>query len=135
MDIEFDAMDPEKLEKGAWDKLDEETEIRVRRANNPQFRKRLEELREEAVRKLGVDEEDRIPEEVSRDILAQAAAEYLLTDWRGMTSGGEEFPYSQEAALSLLRDRRHEVFLGQVLLKANDQELFRTKRREKLGNV
>ena len=133
MDIEFDAIDPKKEERGAWDFVDDVTEVRVRRANYEPFRARLAVLREEVTQQLKLEDEEDIPAKEAREILVTAISEELLTDWRGMMSGGEELKFCQEESMKLLGDPRHSQFLGQVLLKSNDMELFRVKRRVELG--
>lgn len=130
MDLVKDRIDPQKAKMGAPYNLDGTTTVQVRRWNNPDYRTRILELREDYIGQNQIGEDETLPEEVTRQVMARAMSEHVLVGWSGITRDGKEVPYSQEAAYEFLCDEGFEEEMFKIINASNSRERFLTDRKE-----
>lgn len=130
MDLVRDRIDPEKAKLGSTYNLDETTSVKVRRWNNPEYRTKILELREEWISEHKHPEDQVLPEDVTRDIMAKAMSEHILVDWSGFTKDGEVLPYSQGAAYEFLSDEGFEEEMMRIINASNTRASFLTERKK-----
>ena len=51
-------------------------------------------------------------------------AEHILVDWKGISKGGEELPYSLENAIALLSDPKYEDLYQWVFNESTKKENY-----------
>ena len=93
------SVDENKQTEGTWVEF-EGSEFCIAYANNPTFikaKKRLERPYERKIRQNKLNEEDQ------RRITCEALVEGVLVDWKNVTDGKKEIPYSKEIATEALR--------------------------------
>ena len=107
---------------GVWVELDSKTSIKVRRLGCKAFRDSLKEKSEKykvALRLQNLDDD------VAERIYAEALAETILIDWRGMELGDSVIEYSAEQAYEILSDEENKDFKELVVELAREAETFR----------
>ena len=104
MDFSKDYIEPEKKLLGVWIKPseDEDVEFRVRPYSQTTYYLAIGEEME--VRKIEIDAiADKIKREAEyRKIINQKLVEIFLLDWKNVSVGGEQIPFSVEKATDLL---------------------------------
>lgn len=128
MDLVRDRIDPEKAKRGTKFNLDDDTWVKVRRWNNPEYRTRILELREDWITANKHPEDQTLPDDVTRDIMAKAMSECVLVDWGGFFKDGEELPFSVKAAYDFLSDEGFEEEMMRIINAANSRARFMTER-------
>jgi hypothetical protein len=94
------ATDSDKEKEGAWVEFGSECSVKIARINNPNYVRefrRLTKVHKQAIRRGTLDEE------TADDILIEAMAKSIVTDWKGLKEDGVEIPYSVENAIRLLK--------------------------------
>lgn len=130
MKISKFATDLELEESGVWVDIGEGARLRVARVGNPRYRKRLRELLAPHKRLVRI---DKLPEDLSDELVIKAFAETILLDWEGLEDdNGEPIEYSVEHAIELLTGLRD--FRMMVAEIANEQEAFRREEQKEEGN-
>ncbi len=81
-------------EEGEWKEMETEDDPQ------PQFKiktlkpHRINEIKRKCMKKKGI----RYPDGLDDEMLTKLILHECLVDWKGLTKGGEEFPYNQENA-------------------------------------
>lgn len=132
VDLVRDKLDFKKSNDGVWVKIRDFGEVKIRRWNNPEYRKTALVLREAKLEELGKDPDFILSEEESYDIMVKAACQDVILDWKGIESDGQPVPYSQELASSTFLDP-DEAWKDQfydIVAAANERAKFVRERRE-----
>ena len=125
-DIKKEFLTDEKKEiEGVWESIGEGCNIKVARANNPNYNKWFTRLTKPVRRQL---RNETLPEKKSEQILIKLMAKTILLDWEGMYEGGVELEYSEENAIRLLTE--YKDFRQQVDDLSKSIELFRAEEDE-----
>jgi hypothetical protein len=102
--------DSKARDEGVWVPLpgtDDGTEIRVRSEDYAPYRRAITRIveRQQTTGRFSARQGSRIGDPVEFDVnRAKAIVEHLLLDWKGVTDGGQEIPYSKEEAERYLTD-------------------------------
>ena len=137
LDIQKHAF-KESSNKGRWVELSEGGEVLVARWNNPEFRKLQTKLyqdyrnpRANGPRIKG----NKIPPQVQEEITQKLVEKTILMDWRGFSSGTEEFAFTPENKKLILTDERFRWIFDEIVAAAMDEEAYRNEGiEEDLGN-
>lgn len=131
------AIDVDRLEKGAWI---EETEIpglrlKVRGANNHDWRKLQQKLLEQVPRKSRLG--GRLELDTSDEIQTKLLLHCCLLDWGGLEDKqGNPIPYSLEQARTFLTDPQYGRFRDAVVVAANlVADIKEADTKEAVGNL
>jgi len=122
MDLNVFETDANKSNDGVWCPVDTETEVKIARYGNKNFQRSLQ--REMAPYKRIINT-GAMKDDVADKIMCTALAEGILVDWRGMKYGGEDLPYSIEAAVEILMNPKLRDFRQLVVELSQEMELFR----------
>ena len=115
-------IDDDVATKGVWQEFFKGSELLIASAENPSYRAALAKGgRSNKVKLDGDPTSDTVT--LTKKVTAQAMAQYLLLDWKGLTKGGEPLPYSRTEAFELLM--KSPQLFDSVQEKANDESLFR----------
>lgn len=115
----------ESSEQGQWVALgSDNAKVKVARIGNKQYQafiKKATKPYAAAMRsKAG------ISDEVFEKIIAEAMADSILLDWRGIKDDeGNDIPYSKQKALEILTDPAYKDFAELISSLANEAETFR----------
>lgn len=127
MDLKRVKIDLDSEVGGVWHTVDDLTEIKVARYNNPVFQKEMQAAAEDlpTIPKAlqNVVDLDKSPE--YEDKLNRLIASTILVDWRGMFDDGEELPYSEDAAYTVLSDPKLKDFREYVLKLSMNASYYR----------
>jgi hypothetical protein len=93
------SVDEAKQSEGTWVEF-EGSEFCIAYANNPTFLKEKKRLERPFKRQI---ERGTMNEEDQRRITCEALATGVLVDWKNVTDGKKEIPYSKEIAAEALR--------------------------------
>lgn len=107
-----------------------EAQIKIARIGNENYEQFAQKEREK--RSSGFRPGAELPPEIARDILNKALARTILVDWKGITSGGKEVPYSYEKAYELLKDPAMKDFKAYVVEEASRLANYKAEREEKI---
>lgn len=99
--LRITPIDDEKVEMGSWTKY-RGVSLRIARANNSKFKSLFMQKMKPYENKLNAKNANGLDEDTMKDIMCECVSKAMLTDWKDFTIGGEEIPYSQENAYSLL---------------------------------
>ncbi len=127
MDLSRFKTDQKRCVEGVWVALDEETEIKIARYNNPQFRELMQ--KKLAPYKTLV-RANRLGEDLAEKIMVEAYVETILLDWKNLLVDGQKVPYSKETAKKILQDSKYSDFRELVVQLSQDMELFRSEEVE-----
>ena len=76
-------------------------------------------------------DDNELNERIAREIFVEA----VLLGWSGITSGGEEVPFSKEAALAYFSHEKGKFVFGKLLAESMDPLSFQAEdKAEVLGN-
>lgn len=122
--------DPTLEVEGRWVHVSRDAEVLVARAGNDNFARKMKEL----VQKNNLDLSDESEEngKLLEELLIEAMAETVLLNWRGMTRNGEDFPYSRQNAVEVLRLKDFRKKINEIADNAN---AYRLKEEEAQGNA
>ncbi len=127
MDLSDFKTDVTASEDGVWIDIDSDASVKVARANNKKFRKRLQQLTAPYKRLI---EQDKISDDKLDELLVIALAECVLLDWRGLSVNGENIEYSRENAIKILSDPAYVDFRDYIVSLSQDADVFREKEIE-----
>ena len=96
VDLVRDRIDTQKTKDGVWVPIKDFGEVKLRKWNNEEFRKLAVKFRNERAAELGLGEEDDLDIVEAQKVMYRAACYEVVVDWRGITSDGEEVPYTPE---------------------------------------
>jgi hypothetical protein len=117
------AVDATKSIDGIFVPYYSDIELKIARLNNPKYEKFLQKLIEPHIREIRANNFDR---DKRLDLAKQAAAKYLLVDWKNIEDeNGKKIPYSPEKALELFRDSKFVDLYNFVIEVANSAEFYR----------
>lgn len=124
--------DQEAVVKGVWRSIGDGGELLIARMNNKPsliYYQELTQIHSEALKSPDA----AIREAAESDLMIRVLARFVLLDWRGMeTDTGEEWKYSEESAILMLKETD---FRDLVSMLANDREAYLVSTQEKLeGN-
>ncbi|CTQ45771.1 hypothetical protein [Roseibium aggregatum] len=101
MDIGKFRTNKEAEIEGAWVDIGDGCKVKVARANNSEYTKKMQKLSKPHAAQARA---GNLGEELATEILCEAMAETILLDWEGLKDGGKVVPYSTNAAFEILRD-------------------------------
>ena len=104
--------------EGVWVPIGDGAELLVARMNNSKYRKHLRRALLPYTRRGGT-----MSEKQNREVLADATANCILLDWKGMSEDGNKLKYSVEEAKRLFSD--YEDFFQLTIAIASDHENYR----------
>jgi hypothetical protein len=117
------ATDMNKAENGIWIPYEAGIELRIARygnKNHNQYARQLLKPHVEIIRGRNAEPE------LLNDIDRQAAAKYILMDWKNIQDDdGKDIPFSTEKALELFRDPAYEDFYKFVIQVSMNRENYR----------
>lgn len=124
-----DLMTDESLEEnGAWVKITEEFQFKVRASDYEPFVKLMQKLKKPYQDSLRDGQE--LPTKLNIQLNVKAMAEHALVDWKGLyDENGKEIKYSKEMAVKMLTTAK--IFRNYVMAGMMDQENFKLKARSK----
>lgn len=116
--------------EGRWVHISRDAEVLVARSGNDRFAKKMKEL----VQKNNLDLSDESEENVKllEELIIEAMSEAILLDWKGMTRGGEPFPYSKAHAVEVLRLKDFRKKINEI---ADNAAAYRAKEEKAQGNA
>ena len=92
------AVDRERAEDGVWVDLGDGLEVCIARFGSARYKSAMARAFTPHVGHEDLSDED------ANKITAEAMADGMLLDWRGLSIGGQEIPYSRDAAFLLLSE-------------------------------
>lgn len=126
------ATDLEASKDGVWHRIDEETQIKVAKARNENFKKRAFELFNENKIEL-FSKTGKFTDLDERKLMSQLIAETILLDWRGVKDqDGKEVKYTPEIGAQVLANPEMGDFLELVQTCAENEEAYRKAVLEKV---
>lgn len=124
------ATDEDSENEGVWRKLGD-CELLIARDTNETFSNAVSKLYETNREALEVPGKD--SKELNRRIMAEAAAEGLLKNWRGkVTYDGQDLPYSRENAVKVLMIPD---FMRAVRRMAAEEGQYRLHKESEMGKT
>lgn len=115
--------------KGVWCDLGDGSCL-IARFGNEKHQQTMVELRTAYKKELEADTPE--SQKLSRDLLIRTLVNTIVLDWKGMSYGGKELPYTPENATKVLQHREfREWVIGQAL---NADHYRATVLEEDLGN-
>lgn len=127
MDIELFQTNQAKEVEGVWFPLGGGAEVLVAREGNDAYNDYLNGL-VNANRAL-IDGTDKAARKAQKDLLIRAYAHTVLKGWKGLTSKGEDIPFSKDKALELLQIPD---FFKKIQGMAQQMEAYQDKAEEDL---
>ena len=128
MDLTNYRTDAAKKQEGVWIPFFENSQVKIAHFENEEFKAAYR--RETAV--FTRTKRDATPDEAS-EIMIKLMARHIILDWKGIKDGGEDLPFSIEAAENLLREV--DAARERLVNEAKDWSNFRKKADEELeGN-
>lgn len=132
VDIVRDRLDKQLAQDGIWKEIEGFGEVKLRRWNNPEYRKLGVELRDLKLEELGLGPEGTMDDETAFKVMVETACHTVIVDWRGIESDGEPLPYSPEVGIAVFNDEddawRDEFYL--IVAAASDRNNYVQKRLE-----
>ena len=126
------ATDLEASKDGVWHRIDEETQIKVAKARNENFKKRAYELFNENKIEM-FSRTGKFTDLDERKLMSQLIAETILLDWRGVKDqDGKEVKYTPEIGAQVLANPEMGDFLELVQTCAENEEAYRKAVLEKV---
>lgn len=126
------ATDLEASKDGVWHRIDEETQIKVAKARNENFKKRAFELFNENKIEL-FSKTGKFTDLDERKLMSQLIAETILIDWKGVKDqDGKEVKYTPEIGAQVLANPEMGDFLELVQTCAENEEAYRKAVLEKV---
>ncbi len=102
MDLKKDFSTNKKLEEeGAWVDIGDGGQLKIARAGN---KKAIAHLRLVSKPHLAQITYGKLSDEVATQLAVEVLAEAILLDWKGISDGGADLPYSKENAIRMLTD-------------------------------
>ena len=129
MDLVKDRIDPEKAKKGTAYSLNDTTTVQIRRWNNAEYRRALLDMREEKLAELKLADDAKLPDDVSRDIMAKAMSEHIVVGWHGFTRNGKAVAYTSAKAYEFLSDEGFEDEMFRIINASANRERFLADRK------
>jgi hypothetical protein len=127
------ATDLEASKDGVWHRIDEETQIKVAKARNENFKKRAYELFNENKIEM-FSRTGKFTDLDERKLMSQLIAETILIDWKGVKDqDGKEVKYTPEIGAQVLANPEMGDFLELVQTCAENEEAYRKAVLEKVG--
>lgn len=130
MDLNLFAKDPNKAEEGEWFQYDRSPGIEVKIASieSKEYERASERMRAAQARgsRAGLSAKQ------GRQIMMRCTADHLVKDWRGLTDGGSELPFSPDACYQIISDERYVDFYAWILNQATEIANFA---EEELGEA
>lgn len=130
MDLKHFKTDSASELEGVWVAIGETGKLKLARANNRNYRKRLQGLLKPHRVQFKT---DTVPPNVLEDAVALATAETILLDWQDITLDENPLVYSPEEAAKQLKASPD--FLELVLELSGDMSLFREQSEQEAGNA
>ena len=126
------ATDLEASKDGVWHRIDEETQIKVAKARNENFKKRAYELFNENKIEM-FSRTGKFTDLDERKLMSQLIAETILIDWKGVKDqDGKEVKYTPEIGAQVLANPEMGDFLELVQTCAENEEAYRKAVLEKV---
>ena len=126
------ATDLEASKDGVWHRIDEETQIKVAKARNENFKKRAYELFNENKIEM-FSRTGKFTDLDERKLMSQLIAETILLDWKGVKDqDGKEVKYTPEIGAQVLANPEMGDFLELVQTCAENEEAYRKAVLEKV---
>lgn len=122
MDLNIFETNETKSDDGVWVPVDLKTSVKIARYGNRKFNRALQ--RGMKPYKQLIDKEA-LDDETSDKVFVTAIVEGILVDWRGMVYNGEPLPYSKEAAIKILMNKKLRDFREFVIVTSQDMQLYR----------
>ena len=115
MDINDLSTNSDAEVDGVWIYIDEKTQLKVARDNNPKYLKALERVIKPF--KYQIDRGLLSGMALNEKLLPDLVAKYILKDWSGMTEEGKEVKYSEAKAKEYLTKNHNFLELVQDISK------------------
>lgn len=128
IDIEGLRTDAALEEDGVWTEVPlfgEMLNMRIARLGNKAFERAQEARQKPYVNQIRA---GTLSVEIQEKILIECVARHIVKDWRDLTRGGEDFPYSVENAVWLLSSNRD--LLNAVVRLSGEAERYRQQQIE-----
>lgn len=125
-DIDSLAVDPKKSVEGTWVKFLglENTQLKIARHNNRKAENARSARLYQFYQELKDDKDPAVIEQKFRQVQAEVMAEFILLDWKGISKGGKELPYSVDNAIALLSDPKYEDLYQWVFNESTKKEHY-----------
>ena len=129
MSFDLDSLyvDPSRGEEGVWVDFFSGAQLKIAYSEGKKYKAALARLAKQ--HRLELDDSNENSFDLIQNITAQAMAEHLLLDWKGIVIGGEEKPYTKELGRLVLSS--HAKLREFVSEKAGDPKTFSQKIIEK----
>ena len=114
------GIDPEKEDKGDWEKFFGKFEFCVAAWENDAMLKAMSEMDQDLSEAEDIDQSDAI------------IARHVIKDWKPFTYDGQDgFAYSPENAVKILQDKRLRPLRKRIIRFARREENYRSKQDQK----
>lgn len=119
------AVDVNAEEEGLWDSVGD-MEFLVARIYNSKWRKLQDKLERSAYGHNYRNPDYEKDNDKQEQIIAKCMAETVILDWKNVTLGGKEIPYSKEKCFEIISDRRYKLLTAALFNIAANQERFKS---------
>ena len=130
MDIGNLKTDLDAANTGAWFPFGEDAEVKIAMWGNKKHKKFLREIFAKHGRKI----EAKALSDAQADKLLLPQWKYIVKDWRGLEDDGVEVPFSEDVLAEWLQDKSLAPFFDKIGEVAKEEENFRAKNIEEMGN-
>lgn len=108
--------------EGVWRDIGDGATLKIARLNNPKYTACFNRLIRPFRRQI---QAGTLAESKQAELMAEALAETVLLDWKGVYAEDAELPYSKQEARRILADPQYSPFLAQVVELAQDEAAYR----------